>query len=210
MDAALVNKVEGVIEDIRKGNLVIVSDDKHREDEGDFIAAAELITPEIVNFMTLYGRGLLCAAITEERCKELQLNMMVEDNTALNSTNFTVSVDLKGDGCTTGISAEDRAKTLKALANPFTKPEELGRPGHIFPIKAHPGGLRVRPGHTEVSVLLPKLAGLKPVGALIEIMNPDGTMARYPELLKLAEFHNMKIVTTQDLIQYLEFKNIDF
>jgi 3,4-dihydroxy 2-butanone 4-phosphate synthase / GTP cyclohydrolase II len=209
MDYALVNKVEEGIEEIRKGKLVIVSDDNHRENEGDFICAAELITSEIVNFMTLYGRGLLCVAITEERCKELQLNMMVENNTALNATNFTVSVDLTGNGCTTGISTDDRAKTIKALANPFTKPQEFGRPGHIFPIKAHPGGLRVRPGHTEVSVLLPRLAGLQPVGALIEIMNPDGSMARFPDLEKIANFHNIKMITTQDLLAYLEYKKID-
>jgi 3,4-dihydroxy 2-butanone 4-phosphate synthase/GTP cyclohydrolase II len=203
-------EIEKAIEAIREGKLVIVSDDEDRENEGDFIAAAELITPEIINFMTKYGRGLICAAITEERCEELELDLMVENNTALNSTNFTVSVDLIGHGCTTGISAEDRAKTLNALANNETRPEDLGRPGHIFPIKAHSGGLRARPGHTEVSVLLPKLAGLKPVGALVEIMNNDGSMARYPDLEQVAKIHNLKLITTKDLIAYLDFKSIQY
>jgi len=205
-----IEKIEDAIGEIRKGNLVIVSDDEHRENEGDFIAAAEIITPEIVNFMATYGRGLICAALSEERCSELNLKMMVENNTAINATNFTASVDLIGHGCTTGISAEDRAKTFKALADPATRPEELGRPGHIFPIKAHPGGLRARPGHTEVAVLLPWLAGLKPVGALVEIMNNDGSMARYPDLELVAKTHNLMLITTKDLIEYLEFKSITY
>lgn len=205
-----VRKIEGAIEEIRKGNLVIVSDDEHRENEGDFIAAAEVITPEIVNFMAMYGRGLICAALSEERCSELKLNMMVENNTAINTTNFTVSVDLIGYGCTTGISAEDRAKTFRALADPKTRPEDLGRPGHIFPIKAHPGGLRARAGHTEVAVLLPWLAGLKPAGALVEIMNDDGSMARYPDLELIAKAHNLMLITTKDLIEYLDFKTIQY
>lgn len=204
------NKIEEAIEEIRRGKLVIVSDDENRENEGDFIAAAEIITPEVVNFMAMYGRGLICAALTEERCDELKLNMMVDCNTALNSTNFTVSVDLIGYGCTTGISAEDRAKTFRALANPDTKPQELGRPGHIFPIKAHPGGLKARAGHTEVAVLLPWLAGLKPVGALVEIMNNDGSMARYPDLELVAQTHNLKLITTKDLIEYLDLKSIHY
>ena len=202
------NKIEEAIEEIRRGKLVIVSDDENRENEGDFIAAAEIITPEVVNFMAMYGRGLICAALTEERCDELKLNMMVDCNTALNSTNFTVSVDLIGYGCTTGISAEDRAKTFRALANPDTKPQELGRPGHIFPIKAHPGGLKARAGHTEVAVLLPWLAGLKPVGALVEIMNNDGSMARYPDLELVAQTKNLKLINTKDFIEYLDLKSI--
>lgn len=205
-----VNRIEEAIEEIRKGKMIIVSDDEHRENEGDFIAAAELITSEMVNFMAMYGRGLICAAVTEERCKELKLNMMVEDNTALNATNFTISVDLIGHGCTTGISAKDRAKTFKALADQTTRAEDLARPGHIFPIKAHQGGIRVRPGHTEVSVLLPQLAGLKPVGALVEIMNNDGSMARYPDLEKIAKLHNLKLITIKDLIHYLDYKAIQF
>ncbi|MGD9929268.1 MAG: 3,4-dihydroxy-2-butanone-4-phosphate synthase [Mangrovibacterium sp.] len=200
--------IEEAIEEIRKGNIIIVTDDETRENEGDFIAAAELVTPEFVNFMATHGRGLICAALTEERCKELNLARMVQSNTALNSTNFTVSVDLMTQGCTTGISASDRAKTLNALANPQTKPEELGRPGHIFPIIAHPGGLRERPGHTEATVELAKLAGLKPAGALVEIMNPDGTMARYPELLVLAQTHGLKLITIKGLTEYLNDKNL--
>lgn len=202
------NEIEGAIEDIRNGKLIIVSDDEHRENEGDFIAAAELVTPETVNFMATYGRGLICAAITEERCNELKLSMMVEENTALNATNFTVSVDLAGNGCTTGISAEDRAKTFNALADASTQPEDLARPGHIFPIKAHPGGIRVRPGHTEASVLLPKLAGLKPVGALVEIMNPNGTMARYADLEILAKQYKIKLITIKNLIKYIDLKSL--
>jgi 3,4-dihydroxy 2-butanone 4-phosphate synthase/GTP cyclohydrolase II len=197
------HEIEEAIEDIRQGKVIIVTDDEHRENEGDFIAAAELVTPEIVNFMAKNGRGLICAAVTEERCSELELDMMVTKNTASHSTNFTVSVDLLRQGCTTGISAHDRAKTLNALANESTQPEELGRPGHIFPIKAHPNGLFARPGHTEASVELPRLAGLKPVGALVEIMNPDGTMARYPDLVKLSEKHGIKLITIKKLIKYL-------
>lgn len=200
--------IEEAIEEIRKGNIIIVTDDETRENEGDFIAAAELVTPEIVNFMATHGRGLICAALTEERCKELNLARMVQSNTALNSTNFTVSVDLMTQGCTTGISASDRAKTLNALANPTTNPKDLGRPGHIFPIIAHPGGLRERPGHTEATVELAKLAGLKPAGALVEIMNPDGTMARYPELLVLAQTHGLKLITIKELTEYLNDKNL--
>ncbi|WP_321290015.1 3,4-dihydroxy-2-butanone-4-phosphate synthase [uncultured Sunxiuqinia sp.] len=198
------HEIEEAIEDIRQGKVIIVTDDEHRENEGDFIAAAELVTPEIVNFMAKNGRGLICAAVTEKRCNELELDMMVTKNTASHNTNFTVSVDLLGQGCTTGISAHDRAKTLNVLANESTQPEELGRPGHIFPIKAHPNGLLARPGHTEASVELPKLAGLKPVGALVEIMNPDGTMARYPDLLKLSEKLGLKLITIKNLIKYLK------
>lgn len=202
------NEIEEAIEDIKKGKIIIVSDDEHRENEGDFIAAAELVTPETINFMATYGRGLICAALTEERCNELQLDPMVQKNSALNETNFTVSVDLLGQGCTTGISASDRARTFNALANPDTQPKDLGRPGHVFPIKAHPKGIKARPGHTEVSVLLPKLAGLKPVGALVEIMNEDGSMARFPDLMKIAKIHQVKIITVKDVIDYLDYKSI--
>jgi 3,4-dihydroxy 2-butanone 4-phosphate synthase/GTP cyclohydrolase II len=205
MDQIIKRRVEEAIEEIGKGNVVIVADDEGRENEGDFIAAAELISPEIVNFMATHGRGLICAAVTEQRCDELQLNPMVKDNTALTNTNFTVSVDLLGNGCTTGISAHDRAKTLYALVDESTKPEDLGRPGHIFPIKAHPGGIRKRAGHTEASVELPKLAGLKPTGVLVEIMNADGSMARYPDLEKLSNDMGIKLITVQHLIDYLCF-----
>lgn len=208
MNESKVKIIEGAIEDIKNGKVVIVTDDENRENEGDFVAAAELITPEIVNFMATHGRGLICAALTEERCSELELEIMAQKNTAINSTNFTMSVDLIGNGCTTGISASDRAKTFNALANPTTRPEELGRPGHIFPIKAHNGGLRARPGHTEVSVLLPKLAGLKPVGALVEIMNSDGSMARYHDLVEVARKHDVKLITIKDMIDYLDYKSI--
>jgi 3,4-dihydroxy 2-butanone 4-phosphate synthase / GTP cyclohydrolase II len=195
--------IESAIEDIRNGKVVIVTDDENRENEGDFIAAAELTTPDIVNFMTKEGRGLICTALTDERCKKLKLNLMVKDNTALNSTNFTISVDLLGDGCTTGISAHDRAKTINALASDTTKPEDFGRPGHIFPIQAHSEGLIARPGHTEATIELVKLAGLKPVGVLVEIMNPDGSMARYHDLVKLSERLEVKLITIKHLIEYL-------
>ncbi len=200
--------IEQAIEDIRKGKVIIVTDDENRENEGDFIAAAELTSPEIVNFMATHGRGLICAALTEERCKELNLNRMVDDNTSPNTTNFTVSVDLIGHGCTTGISASDRSKTFKALTDPNTKPEELGRPGHIFPIIAHPGGLTARQGHTEAAVLLPRLAGLPPAGSLVEIMNEDGTMARYDDLCLLAEKMNFKLITIKRLLAYMAENSI--
>jgi len=201
-------EIEEAIDDIQKGKLIIVCDDEQRENEGDFIAAAELVTPEIINFMATHGRGLICAALTEERCDDLKLNPMIQKNTALNKTNFTVSVDLLGHGCITGISASDRAKTCKALADPNTQPEDLGRPGHVFPIKAHTSGVRVRPGHTEVSVLLPKLAGIKPAEALVEIMNGDGTMARYPDLVIIAKTHQLKLITIKNVIAYLEHNSI--
>ncbi|WP_163712419.1 3,4-dihydroxy-2-butanone-4-phosphate synthase [Mangrovibacterium lignilyticum] len=201
--------IEEAIADIRDGKLIIVTDDENRENEGDFIAAAELTSPEIVNFMATHGRGLICAALTGERCKELNLNRMVEDNTSPNTTNFTVSIDLIGHGCTTGISASDRSKTFKALTDPNTKPKELGRPGHIFPIIAHPGGLRARQGHTEAAVLIPRLAGLKPAGSLVEIMKEDGTMARYADLCLLAEKMNIKLITIKQLLEYMDEKSID-
>ena len=196
------HKIEEAIEDIKQGKIVIVVDDEDRENEGDFITAAETITPEIVNFMVTNGRGLLCASITEERCEELNLDLMVSQNTSSHETPFTISVDLIGEGCTTGISVSDRAKTIRALVNPNTKATDLGRPGHIFPLKAKKSGVLRRSGHTEATIDLARLAGLKPAGALVEIMNEDGTMARLPELMKLSEKFNMKIVSIKDLIAY--------
>lgn len=196
------NTIEEAIQDIRDGKIIIVVDDKDRENEGDFITSAELITSEKVNFMAMHGRGLICVAIPEQRCEELELEMMVGKNTSLHETNFTVSVDLIGHGCTTGISASDRAKTIKALVNEKTKPEDLGRPGHIFPLKAKERGVLRRAGHTEAVVDITKMAGLKAGGALVEIMNDDGSMARLPELLKIAKKFNLKIVSIEDLIAY--------
>ena len=196
------NTIEEAIEDIKQGKIVIVVDDEDRENEGDFIAAAEKVTPEMINFMTQHGRGLLCTPLLEKRCKELGLDMMVENNTVLHHTQFTVSIDLKGDGCTTGISVFDRAKTIKALVKPETKPEDFGRPGHIFPLKAKEGGVLRRTGHTEAAVDLARLAGLEPAGILIEILNEDGSMARLPQLIKVAEKHNLKIISIEDLVAY--------
>ncbi len=197
------NAVEDAVEDIRKGKVVIVVDDEDRENEGDFICAAELITPEIVNFMATYGRGLICAPLPESRCEELELELMVNSNTSIHGTPFTVSVDLLGHGCTTGVSASDRAKTIKSLVNSKTKPEDLGRPGHVFPLKAKTKGVLRRPGHTEATIDLARLAGLKPGGALVEIMNEDGTMARLPQLIEIGKKHNLKIITIKSLIAYL-------
>ncbi len=191
------------IEAIKNGEIIIVIDDEDRENEGDFIAAAEKITPGMVNFMITHGRGLMCAPLTEERCKELELELMVGRNTATHETPFTISVDLLGNNCTTGISTSDRAKTIQALVNPNTKPEDLGRPGHIFPLKAKNRGVLRRAGHTEAAVDLARLAGLAPAGVLIEIINEDGTMARLPQLIVLAERFNMKLITIKDLIEYL-------
>lgn len=196
------DSIEDAIEDIKAGKIIIVVDDEDRENEGDMVCAAEMITPEIVNIMAKEGRGLICVPLTEERCKELELDMMVGNNTATHSTAFTVSVDLLGYGCTTGISASDRAKTIKALADPATKPEELGRPGHIFPLKATEGGVLRRSGHTEAAVDFARLAGLKPAGVLIEILNEDGSMARLPELRAFADRLDMKLVSIKDLIEY--------
>ena len=196
------NTIEEAIEDIKQGKIIIVVDDEDRENEGDFIAAAEKVTPEMINFMTQHGRGLLCAPLLEKRCKELGLDMMVENNTVLHHTQFTVSIDLKGEGCTTGISVFDRAKTIKALVKPETKPEDFGRPGHIFPLKAKEGGVLRRTGHTEAAVDLARLAGLEPAGILIEILNEDGSMARLPQLVKVAEKHNLKIISIEDLVAY--------
>ena len=196
------NTIEEAIEDIRKGKLLIVVDDEDRENEGDFICSAELITPEIVNFMARHGRGLICAALPEERCEELELDMMVGINTSLHETQFTVSVDLLGSGTTTGVSAKDRALTIKALVDPATKPSDLGRPGHIFPLKARTKGVLRRAGHTEAVVDLTRLAGLQPGGALVEIMNDDGTMARLPDLEKLRQKFGIKIIAIRDLITF--------
>jgi len=193
--------IEDALEDIRKGKLVIVVDDEDRENEGDFIGAAEKITPELVNFMATEGRGLICTAITRQRAAELDLPPMVESNSSLYDTPFTVSVDFKR-GTTTGISAADRAKTIRALADPQTKPEDFARPGHIFPLRARDGGVLRRAGHTEAAVDLARLAGLFPAGVLVEIMNPDGTMARVPELMDIARRFNMRIITIKDLIAY--------
>jgi 3,4-dihydroxy 2-butanone 4-phosphate synthase/GTP cyclohydrolase II len=202
MDDIQLNTIPEAIEAIRDGQLIIVVDDEDRENEGDFIAAAEKVTPEMVNFITKFGRGLVCAPITEERCDELELDLMVGKNTSTHETPFTVSVDLLGYGCTTGISASDRAKTLNALANPELKPDELGRPGHIFPLRARSRGVLRRAGHTEAAVDLARLAGLTPAGVLIEIMNDDGSMARLPELMQIARHFDLKIVSIKDLINY--------
>lgn len=196
------NSIEEALEDIKKGKAVIVVDDADRENEGDFITAARNATPEMINFMASHGRGLICATLTEQRCEELRLNMMVDTNTSSHETPFTVSVDLKGYGCTTGISASDRSKTVKALINPDIRPEELGRPGHIFPLKSKNGGVLRRAGHTEAGVDLARLAGFEPAGVLVEIMNEDGTMARLPDLMKIAQRFDVKIISIEDLISY--------
>jgi 3,4-dihydroxy 2-butanone 4-phosphate synthase/GTP cyclohydrolase II len=196
------NTIEEAIEDIRKGKVIIVVDDEDRENEGDFLAAAECITPEMVNFMATHGRGLICAPLTESRCKELDLKSMVHNNTDPMETAFTVSVDLKGNGVTTGISASDRSKTIEALVNSSTKPFELARPGHIFPLVAKQGGVLRRTGHTEAAIDFARLAGFKPAGVICEIMNEDGTMARLPQLIAVAERFNLKLVSIEDLVAY--------
>lgn len=196
------NTIEEAIEDFREGKFLIVIDDEDRENEGDFIIAAEKITPEKVNFMMSYGRGVLCAPMSADRCRQLDLDMQVNHNTSLLGTPFTITVDLLGHGCTTGVSMFDRASTIKALADSEMKPENFGRPGHINPLRARDGGVLVRAGHTEAAVDLTKLAGLQPVGALIEIINPDGTMARVPQLMEVAKKYGIKIITIQDLIAY--------
>ncbi len=196
------NTIEEAIDEIRSGRMVIVVDDEDRENEGDFICAAELITPEIVNFMATNGRGLICVALPEERCQKLELDLMVGKNTSLHETQFTVSVDLLSKNTSTGISASDRANTITALVNPKTKPEQLGRPGHIFPLKAKSKGILRRAGHTEAAVDLTKMAGLRPGGTLVEIMNEDGTMARLPDLVNISEKFGVKIISIRDLITY--------
>ena len=197
----MLHKIEDALTDIKVGKLVIVVDDEDRENEGDFICAAEHATPEVINFMSKNGRGLICAPITEERCEELNLQPMVNNNTSLHETAFTVSVDLLGNGCTTGISASDRSKTILALVNNETKPEDLGRPGHIFPLRAKKGGVLRRAGHTEATIDIARLAGFKPAGVLVEIMNEDGTMARLPQLLEIAQKQQLKIISIKDLIE---------
>lgn len=196
------NTIEEAIADIRAGKVIIVVDDEARENEGDFLTAAENATPEVINFMATYGRGLICAPLTEDRCKALDLHLMVGKNTAAYETNFTVSVDLNGHGCTTGISASDRSKTIFALTDEKTNSEELGRPGHIFPLIAKDGGVLRRAGHTEAAVDLARLAGMKPAGVLVEILKEDGEMARLPDLFKIAEQHKLKIISIEDLIEY--------
>jgi 3,4-dihydroxy 2-butanone 4-phosphate synthase/GTP cyclohydrolase II len=198
----MLHTIESAIEDIRNGKMVIVVDDEDRENEGDFIIAARHTTPEVINFMSKEGRGLICAAITDERCNELKLEPMVSSNTSLHETAFTISVDLTGPGTGTGISAQDRAKTVQALINKDTKPEDLARPGHIFPLRAKPGGVLRRSGHTEATIDLARLAGCEPAGVLVEIMNEDGTMARLPQLEVIAEKFNLKIISIKDLIEY--------
>lgn len=198
----MLDTIESAIDDLKSGKLCIVVDDEDRENEGDFITAAANVTPEIINFMTKFGRGLICAPITEERCVQLNLDLMVENNTVLHQTPFTVSVDLIGHGCTTGISAHDRAKTVQALIDPATRPEDLGRPGHIFPLRAKSAGVLRRAGHTEATVDLARLAGFEPAGVLVEIMNDDGTMARLPQLKEIAKKFDLKIISIKDLIEY--------
>ncbi|MAB49285.1 MAG: 3,4-dihydroxy-2-butanone-4-phosphate synthase [Flavobacteriaceae bacterium] len=196
------NTIEEAIEDIRQGKVIIVVDDENRENEGDFLAAAEKVTPEMINFMATHGRGLICAPLTEHRCEELELNMMVRNNTDPMETAFTVSVDLRGNGVSTGISASDRAKTIKALIQKDTKPFELARPGHIFPLVAKEGGVLRRTGHTEAAIDFARLAGFEPAGVIVEIMNEDGTMARLPQLLEVAKKFDLKIVSIEDLVAY--------
>ncbi|WP_297803952.1 3,4-dihydroxy-2-butanone-4-phosphate synthase [uncultured Polaribacter sp.] len=196
------NTISNAIEDIRNGKIIIVVDDENRENEGDFLAAAEKVTPEMINFMATHGRGLICAPLTETRCKELELGMMVNNNTDPMETAFTVSIDLRGKGVTTGISAADRALTIKSLIENGTKPFDLARPGHIFPLKAKEGGVLRRTGHTEAAIDFARLAGLQPAGVIVEIMNEDGTMARLPQLLEVAKKFDIKIVSIEDLVAY--------
>jgi len=196
------NTIEEAIEDIRQGKVIIVVDDENRENEGDFLAAADKVTPEMINFMATHGRGLICAPLTENRCEELELNMMVRNNTDPMETAFTVSVDLRGNGVSTGISARDRAKTIKALVNSETRAFELARPGHIFPLVAKEGGVLRRTGHTEAAIDFARLAGFSPAGVIVEIMNEDGTMARLPQLMEVANKFDLKIVSIEDLVAY--------
>lgn len=202
MNEVKLNTIQEAIDDIRNGKLVIVVDDEGRENEGDFVTAAKNVTPEIINFMATHGRGLICAPLIEDRCDELGLELMVDDNTALHSTQFTVSIDLIGHGCTTGISAHDRALTIQALINPEIKAADLARPGHIFPLRAKKGGVLRRTGHTEATIDLARLAGFEPAGVLVEIMNENGTMARLTDLLKVAEKFDLKIISIKDLVEY--------
>ena len=198
----MLDRIEDAIEEIKQGRLVIVVDDEDRENEGDFITAARNASPEVINFMSKHGRGLICAPLIEERCDQLSLELMVNNNTALHETAFTVSVDLLGHGCTTGISAHDRALTIKALIDPSTRPGDLGRPGHIFPLRAKKGGVLRRTGHTEATIDLARLAGFEPAGILVEIMNEDGSMARLPQLREIAKKFDFKLISIRDLIEY--------
>lgn len=202
METLKLNTIEEALTDIKNGKVIIVVDDEDRENEGDFITAARNVTPEVINFMATHGRGLICTAVTEDKARELKLDMMVSNNTATMETAFTVSIDLLGHGCTTGISASDRSKTVLAMIDPNMKASDFGRPGHIFPLKAKEGGVLRRTGHTEATVDLARLAGFEPCGALVEIMNEDGTMARLPDLVKIAQRFDLKIVTIKDLISY--------
>jgi len=201
-DKIKLDSIESAIEEIKNGKIIIVVDDEDRENEGDFLAAADCVTPEMVNFMATHGRGLICAPIIDDRCEVLGLDLMVGKNTTLHETPFTISIDYLGKGCTTGISAHDRAVTIKALVDPDTKPEDFGKPGHIFPLKARKGGVLRRAGHTEAAIDFARLAGLSPVGIICEIMNEDGSMARLPDLKVVAEKFNMKLVSIKDLIEY--------
>ncbi len=202
MSSFKLNSIPEAIEDLKNGKIIIVVDDEDRENEGDFVTAARNVTPDVINFMATHGRGLICAPISEELAKKLRLEMMVASNSSLHETPFTVSIDLLGNGCTTGISASDRAKTVQALINPNTQPEDFGKPGHIFPLKAKEGGVLRRAGHTEAVVDLSVLAGFEPCGVLVEIMNEDGTMARLPDLIKVRDKFNLKLISIKDLIQY--------
>ncbi|HOY04281.1 MAG TPA: 3,4-dihydroxy-2-butanone-4-phosphate synthase [Saprospiraceae bacterium] len=196
------NSIEEAIADIKAGKIIIVVDDEDRENEGDFVSAAETVTPEVINFMAKYGRGLICTPLEDKRADELELDLMVNSNTALHETAFTVSIDLIGYGCSTGISAYDRATGIKHLTNPAAKPSEYARPGHIFPLRAKPGGVLRRIGHTEATIDLARMAGLYPAGVLVEILNADGTMARLPQLLEVAREHDLKIISIDDLVAY--------
>jgi len=202
MNTSVLHTIEEALNDIRNGKVVIVVDDEDRENEGDFLTAARNATPEVINFMATHGRGLICVPLTEDRCKELELPLMVPSNTALHETPFTVSVDLNGYGCTTGISASDRAKTVQALIDPAMKPSDFGRPGHIFPLQAKKGGVLRRTGHTEAAIDMSRLAGFEPAGLIVEIMNEDGSMARLPELLEIAKKFDLKVVSIADLVAY--------
>lgn len=202
MEAIKLNTIEEALEDIRAGKVIIVVDDEDRENEGDFLTAARNSTPEIINFMATHGRGLICAPLSEDRCAELNLELMVQNNNSHYETPFTISVDLVGNGCTTGISASDRDKTIKALIDPVTKPNQLGKPGHIFPLRARNGGVLRRAGHTEAAVDISRMAGFEEAGIIVEILNEDGTMARLPELMVIAKKHDMKIISIEDLISY--------
>lgn len=203
----MLNTIQEAIAEIKEGKIVIVVDDEDRENEGDMICASELITPELVNFMAKEARGLMCVALTKYRCEALNLELMVKENSSSHQTAFTISVDLIGHGCSTGISAHDRAKTINALVDPMIKPNEFGVPGHIFPLIGAEGGVKVRPGHTEAAIELARLAGLAPSGVLIEVLNEDGSMARLPDLEKVAGKFGLKLISIKDLIQYLESAN---